>query len=45
MVQGRVFQDAWNLPFFSIVAIAVAATVNWKNSAWGYGLNFAQESA
>src|SRR5262249_61125909 len=41
MVQGRVFQDAWNLLFFSIVAICVAATLNWRNSFWGYWINFA----
>ena len=41
MVQGRVFQDAWNLLFFSIVAISVAATLNWRNSVWGYWINFA----
>ena len=41
IVQGRVFQDAWNLLFFSIVAISVAATLNWRNSVWGYWINFA----
>jgi hypothetical protein len=41
MVQGRVFQDAWNLLFFSIVAISVAATLNWRNSVWGYWINIA----
>ena len=41
MVQGRVFQDAWNLLFFSIIAISVAATLNWRNSVWGYWINFA----
>jgi hypothetical protein len=41
MVQGRVFQDAWNLLFFSIIAIFVAATLNWRNSVWGYWINFA----
>ena len=41
MVQGRVFQDAWNLLFFSIISIFVAATLNWKNSVWGYWINFA----
>ena len=41
MVQGRVFQDAWNLLFFSIIAISVAATMNWKNSVWGYWINLA----
>jgi hypothetical protein len=40
MVQGRVFQDAWNLLFFSIIAISVAVTLNWRNSAWGYWINF-----
>jgi len=41
MVQGRIFQDAWNLLFFSIIAIFVAATLNWRNSVWGYWINFA----
>src|SRR5215469_3780858 len=39
MVQGRVLQDAWNLLFFSIIAIFVAATWNWRNSVWGYWIN------
>ena len=38
--QGRLFQDAWNLLFFSIIAISVAATLNWRNSVWGYWINF-----
>lgn len=41
MLQGRVFQAAWNLLFFSIAAIAVAVTLNWRNSVWGYWINFA----
>ncbi len=41
MVRGRVLQDAWNLLFFSIIAISVAATLNWRNSVWGYWINFA----
>lgn len=41
IVKGRVFQDAWNLLFFSIIAFSVAATLNWKNSVWGYWINFA----
>jgi hypothetical protein len=41
MVQGRVFQDAWNLLFFSIISISVAATLNWRNSVWGYWINVA----
>ena len=41
MLRGRVFQDAWNLLFFSIIAIFVAVTLNWRNSVWGYWINFA----
>jgi hypothetical protein len=40
MAQGRVFQDAWNLLFFGVTAIAVALTLNIRNSAWGYWINF-----
>ena len=39
MVQGRVFQDAWNLLFFGVTAIAVALTLNIQNNAWGYWIN------
>ena len=39
MVQGRIFQDAFNLMFFSISTIAVAITLNWRNSVWGYWIN------
>ena len=39
MVQGRVFQDAWNLLFFGVTAIAVALTLNIRNNAWGYWIN------
>ncbi|MGV7219988.1 MAG: hypothetical protein ACQ9MH_00530 [Nitrospinales bacterium] len=39
MVQGRVFQDAWGLLFFAIVGIAVAISLNWKNSRVGYWIN------
>ena len=38
-VQGRIFQDAWNLLFFSIIAISVAVTLTWRNSIWGYWVN------
>ena len=41
MVQARIFQNAWNLLFFSIIAISVAATLNCRNSVWGYWINFA----
>jgi hypothetical protein len=40
IVQARVLQDAWNLLCFSIVAISVAATLNWKNSLAGFWINF-----
>jgi hypothetical protein len=40
MVQGRLFQSAWNLLFFGITAIAVALTLNIRNNLWGYWINF-----
>ncbi|PYT82372.1 MAG: hypothetical protein DMG40_06340 [Acidobacteria bacterium] len=40
VVQGRLFQDAWNLLFFSVIGISVAARLNWRNSVWGYWINF-----
>ena len=40
MVRGRVLQDAWNLLFFSVIGISVAARLNWRNSVWGYWINF-----
>jgi hypothetical protein len=39
MVQGRVFQDAWNLLFFGVTAIAVALALNVRSNAWGYWIN------
>ena len=39
MVQGRVYQDAWNLLFFAVFSIIVAVLYNWKNSPMGYWLN------
>jgi hypothetical protein len=41
MAQGRVFQDSWNLLFFGVTGIAVALTLNIRNSAWGYWINLA----
>jgi hypothetical protein len=40
MAQGRVMQDAWNLLFFSVTATATAIVLNWRNSVWGYWMNF-----
>lgn len=45
MVQGRLFQDAWNLLFFAIFGIVVAILLNWKNSRLGYWLNLFVVSA
>ena len=39
MVQGRIFQGAWNLLFFALFAIFVAVTMNWRNNRAGYWLN------
>jgi hypothetical protein len=45
MVQGRIFQDAWNLLFFAVFGIAVGIFLNWKNSRLGYWLNLVVVSA
>ena len=45
MVQGRLFQDAWNLLFFAIFGIVVAIFFNWKNNKIGYYLNLVVLSA
>jgi len=39
LVQGRMYQDAWNLLFFAFFCIVVAVLYNWKNSKTGYWLN------
>lgn len=39
MVQGRLYQDAWNLLFFAIAAIGLACTLNWRASRWGFWIN------
>ena len=39
VMQGRTFQNAWNLLFASIVAIAVALAMNWRNRHDGYWIN------
>jgi hypothetical protein len=39
IVQGKTFQDAWNLLFFALFSIMVASRYNWKNSLLGYWLN------
>jgi hypothetical protein len=39
MVRGRLHQSGWNLFFFGVTAIAVALTLNIRNSKWGYWIN------
>jgi hypothetical protein len=45
MLQGRIYQDAWNLLFFALFGIVVGAILNWKNSRLGYWLNLVVVSA
>jgi len=39
ILQGRIFQDAWNLLFFALFGIVVAIIYNWNNHKMGYWLN------
>ena len=39
MIQGRLYQDAWNLLFFAVFGIVIAIMYNWKNSKNGYLYN------
>lgn len=39
MVQGRIYQGAWNLAFFAAFSIVIALLYNWSNSPLGYWLN------
>jgi len=41
LVQGRVYQDAWNLLFIAISVSVIAVLLNWKNSRLGFWLNLA----
>ena len=45
MIQGRIFQGAWNLLFFALFGITVAIKYNWHNSKLGYWLNLVVVSA
>ncbi|TQV89454.1 hypothetical protein [Aliikangiella coralliicola] len=45
MVQGRVFQDAWNLLFFALFGMVVSVAYNWNNSKVGYWMNLVVVSA
>jgi len=39
LVQGKLFQGAWNLLFFALASILIAIFLNWKNRRLGYWLN------
>ncbi|MEJ1117103.1 hypothetical protein V9K92_01250 [Phyllobacterium sp. CCNWLW109] len=39
MAQGRVLQDAWNLLWFSIIALVAAVGMNWRNDVRGWWIN------
>jgi hypothetical protein len=39
LVQGKLYQGAWNLLFFALAAIVIAVKYNWYNSRLGYWLN------
>lgn len=40
MHQGRLFQAAWNLMWFSIIALVTAVGMNWRNDVRGWWINF-----
>ncbi|UVO49916.1 hypothetical protein M0208_05055 [Sphingomonas sp. SUN019] len=44
MERGRVLQDAWNLLWFSIIAILAAVGLNWRNDVRGWWINLAAVS-
>ena len=44
MIQGRIFQNAWNLAFIAVVVPAIAVVYSWNNSLLGYWLNLATTS-
>ena len=45
IVQGRLYQDAWNILFFALFGMTVGIYLNWNNSRLGYWLNFIVVSA
>lgn len=45
MIQGRIFQNAWNLLFLAIFGMVIAIKYNWHNSKLGYWLNLVVVSA
>ena len=45
IVQGKLYQGAWDLLFFSLFAIVIAVIYNWKNDRLGFWLNLVIVSA
>ena len=41
MVQGRIYQNAWNLACIALVVPVIAVAYNWNNSLFGFWLNLA----
>jgi hypothetical protein len=44
VVQGRLYQNAWNLACIAIVVIVIAVVYNWNDSLFGYWLNLVTTS-
>jgi hypothetical protein len=38
-IQGKVYQDAWNLGYLALFSVVIAIGFNWRNSLLGYWLN------
>lgn len=45
LVQGRLYQGAWNMLYLALFSIVVAVGFNWRNSWLGYWLNLFTVSA
>ena len=45
IIQGRIYQDSWNLLLFALFSIVVAIVYNWNNHKLGYWLNLVVVSA
>ena len=45
IVQGKLYQGAWDLLFFALFAMVIAVRYNWQNDALGYWLNLVVVSA
>lgn len=39
MVRGRIYQNAFNLAYFAVFVIVIAAVYNWNDDRMGYWLN------